>query len=167
MILILDFNILPYDEHINKTVTVLKDHKNHEINNYQEYYYIELPKFRKKRLNKEDKVSQWLTFIDSENKERMEEVMKENTLVKRANEEYEYLVGEEEERRLEWLRLKYHLEYNSAKRAGVEEGEQIGIKKGKIEERVNIAKTMLKKGMDIDTIAEVTYLSKADIKNLK
>jgi len=43
-----------------------------------------------------------------------------------------------------------------------EEAEKRGLKKGKIE----IAKEMLKKGLDISLISELTGLSENEIKNL-
>lgn len=162
VISILDYNFLPYKEYITETVTVIKEHKEYEINKYQKYYYIELPKFRKENLELGNKVSEWLTFIDGENKKRVIEVMKNNKLIEKANEEYEYLVGDERVRRLAELKEMTEFEMNSAKVAGFKDG----FENGKIEERINMAKAMLSEKVNINIISRVTNLSIEEIKKL-
>ena len=110
IISILNYNFLPYKEYINESMVVLKEHKEYELNKYQKYYYIELPKFRKEKIKEDDKVGEWLTFIDDENKEEVEKVMSKNVLVKKAHEEYEYLVGDERVRRLAELKERWEYE---------------------------------------------------------
>ncbi|TCO57788.1 helix-turn-helix domain-containing protein [Caldanaerobacter subterraneus] len=44
-------------------------------------------------------------------------------------------------------------------------GEMEGIKKGEKNKSIEIAKKLLKEGMNIDKIAEITELSKEEIKN--
>jgi predicted transposase/invertase (TIGR01784 family) len=62
---------------------------------------------------------------------------------------------------------KQELEHNTlmdnAKKRGLKEGIEQGIKQRNIE----IAKNMLKKKIDIDTISECTGLSKKEIEKLK
>ena len=155
VISILDYNFIPYEESITKAITVLEEHKEYEINKYQKYYYIELPKFRKENLEIGNKVSEWLTFIDGENRKRVEEVMGSNKLIKKADKEYKYLVGDERIRRLAELEERTRLEMSSARLAGYKEG----IEK--------VAKTMLSKGIGIEMISEITKLTKVEIDNLK
>ncbi len=50
--------------------------------------------------------------------------------------------------------------------AGLLKGEAIGLKKGAEKKAFDIAKTMLAKGMDCKTIAEITGLSEEKIKSL-
>ena len=52
------------------------------------------------------------------------------------------------------------------RRDGKKEGKIIGIEEGRKNEKVQIAKNMLKRGMDIETIAEITGLSEEKIKKL-
>lgn len=52
-------------------------------------------------------------------------------------------------------------------REGIREGLKQGIQEGIKEEKVNIAKNMLNKNMDISTIIEITGLSKEYILKLK
>lgn len=159
IISILDFDYFEFEEHITKGIIVAEKHREKIIDKYVTYYYIELPKFRRKKLDKEDKTSQWLTFIDSENEKRVMEVMEKNDKVKKANEELEYLSGDERVRRLAELRESGLREMAAAKR--------YGYNKGKEEEKIEIAKAMLKEGLDIKTIIKVTGLSKDEVENLK
>ena len=155
VISILDYNFIPYEESISKAITVLEEHKEYEINKYQKYYYIELPKFRKENLEIGNKVSEWLTCIDGEIRKRVEEVRGSNKLIKKADKEYKYLVGDERIRRLAELEERTRLEMSSARLAGYKEG----IEK--------VAKTMLSKGIGIEMISEITKLTKVEIDNLK
>ena len=70
--------------------------------------------------------------------------MEKNDKVKKANEELEYLSGDERVRRLAELRESGLREMAAAKR--------YGYNKGKEEEKIEIAKAMLKEGLDIKTI---------------
>ncbi|OJW50209.1 MAG: hypothetical protein BGO67_02465 [Alphaproteobacteria bacterium 41-28] len=49
---------------------------------------------------------------------------------------------------------------------GIEEGIEKGIKKGRRQERIEMIKAMLLKGIDLETVTEVTTLSKAEIQKL-
>ncbi|MEA3446316.1 MAG: hypothetical protein U9R19_16475, partial [Bacteroidota bacterium] len=56
--------------------------------------------------------------------------------------------------------------FATAKEDGLVEGEKIGMKKGKVDERYIIAKKMRDKGKPIDEIIEFTGLSKEEIEDL-
>jgi len=163
VIFIMNFNYFPFEEHINKTRTVLNNHIEYDISNDMVYYYIELPKFRKKECELKDITSQWLTFIDGENKKELEKVMKDNNLIKEANKELDILSGDEDVRRMAELRQKYVMEMASAKSDGYDEG----LAKGEENKAIDIAKKMLQKKMDVDVICEVTGLDKDIVENLK
>jgi len=163
VICILNYKLFNSKEYINKTVTVLENNKEYVVNEYLKYYYIELPKFRKESKDYEDITSQWLTFIDGENKKELEKVMKDNNLIKEANKELDILSGDEDVRRMAELRQKYVMEMASAKSDGYDEG----LAKGEENKAIDIAKKMLQKKMDVDVICEVTGLDKDIVENLK
>ena len=156
VIVILDYNIYPYEKYITETKTVVKENEKYEVVKKQKFYFIELPKYRKQKYNGNDKVSQWLAFIDGEDKERTKEAMIKNKEIKKAKEEYEYLTGEEEMQRIAELKEKWELDYNSlmhdSYEDGVEEGINRGIRKGKNENKIEIAKEMLKRKSNIKFI---------------
>jgi len=163
IIAIIDFILFPFEDYITESITVAKKHLDYEIMKKQKFYFIELPKFRKNPLNLKTKTNQWLTFIDGENKEGVVKAMKNNKVIKQADEELEYLTGDAEMIRLAELRekaLKDHNSfYNSAKREGIKEG----IEKNKI----FTAKAMLSKKIDLNLISEITSLTIEEINKLK
>ena len=63
VIALLGYNLLEVPEYINKTITVLEGHRNYEINNEIEYYYLELDKFRKSNPDMNKPINQWLAFM--------------------------------------------------------------------------------------------------------
>lgn len=154
VICILNYENFPYEEYINETEVVLKTHKEYVVNDYIKFYYIELPKFRRQKLDYEDETTQWLTFIDSENPEGMKEIMKKNEIVKKAQEELEYLQGDEAFKRKIELREKYERDMNSAKYCGKQEAMFYVVKKLKL------------KNIDIETIMEITGLTIDEIEKI-
>lgn len=105
----------------------------------------------------------------------MEFSMIENEYVKKAEEELEYLSGDAAERRLAERRLAELREkairdeaaaMAGATRHGIEHGIKHGREEGREVEKIQIAKKMLEKHIDIDTIIEVTGLTKEKIENL-
>lgn len=89
--------------------------------------------------------------------------MKKNKEIKRANDEYEYLTGDEEIQRIEELREKWIRDYNS----GMHDSYETGVEEGKTESKIEIAKTMLKEKFDVKVISKITKLSIEDIEKLK
>ena len=158
VICILDYNFFPFEEYINDTVMVLNKHRKFDVNENMKYYYIELPKFRKSNYNRESIINQWLTFIDSENSKELDEIMKKNNTIKKANDELEYLEGDEAFKRKVELREKYERDLASALYNREE--------KGKLESKKEIAKKMIQKGMSLKEIEELTGLTEEELKNI-
>ena len=70
LINILGYNMFKrYDEYIHKTAIVLDGHREEIVIDNIEWWFIELPKFRKMHKNINSKIDQWLLFIDDEEKE--------------------------------------------------------------------------------------------------
>lgn len=95
------------------------------------------------------------------NAERIKEAKEQLEKIRADRELVSILLAEDIRERDEATRL------NRAKREGLKEGEEIGLKKGeemgkeigKKENRIEIACNMLKKGMNINIIAEITGLT--------
>ena len=124
-----------------------------------ELHIIEIPK-AEKVLQKEkyNRIAQWLLFLDNPNTERVEEIMKENEEVKKAK-SILYVMSEDEKlQRLAELKEKWARDERSALRSAREEGIKEGTKE--------IAKKMKKKNIDVDSIVEITGLTKEKIENL-
>ena len=174
IISILDYNLINLPEYITKTVRVADKHREYEINNKVEFYYIELKKFRKENPDMKEPINQWLAFIDMEKGERLEMAKKENKEIEEAVEEYETLTGDALVRRLEEIRLMSELEEQSAletaknegKEEGKKEGMEQGIRQGQKQNKIETAKKLLKLKIPIEQIIEITELTKEEILNL-
>lgn len=163
MINILDYEMLGFDEYISETVTVLDKHREYEIIKGEKWYFIELPKFRKAHPDMNEKINQWLAFIDDYDKGVIEMAEKKNKMLEKARIEMNYLTGDEEVRRIAELREKWEMDWNSGIADAKEEGREEGIKENQIE----TAKKLIKLGMSMEEIKEVTNLSEEKIESLK
>ena len=97
--------------------------------------------------------------------------MEKNKEIKKANDEYEYLTGDEAERRLAFLREKAIRDEKSMAQGAREEGERTGEirgeKRGAKNSKKEIAKKMLAADMKVEQISELTGLSKQEIEKMK
>ena len=146
-----------------------RDYENIVLTDKLEIHYIQLTKFKEKCKRISSKLEQWLTFIKNENVEEIR--MIDNKLVQKAEDEFEYLTGDAETRRLAELREKAIRDeaagLKSARRKGIEEGIQQGIEKGIEKEKIATAKKMLAEKIDIELIMKITELTKEEIEKLK
>ena len=122
------------------------------------WYFIELPKFRKKNPNLNDKIDQWICFIDDSNKEAVKMAENKNKVLKKARKELDYLTGDAAVRRLAELRDKWEMDDYFIKKYAKKEGEKRGKKE--------IAKNLLKMGMEIPKVIEATGLDKEEIEKI-
>ena len=104
-------------------------------------------------------------------KEELRKLSKKDRMVKKYMEELErvnqnpelieYMTHEEDERKKNNTRMKL------AEEKGLANGLKKGLEKGQQEEKIEIAKKMLEKGMDLNTIFELTGLSISQLEDLK
>ena len=92
--------------------------------------------------------------------------MVDNKCVKKEEKELKYLSGDEEKRRLAELREKAIRDELAAIAQARDEGKSEGISLGIIQDKIEIAKKMLAKEMDIALIIELTGLTKEEIEKL-
>ena len=145
----------PYHEKIE----LRRKYKNILLTNKLEIHFIQLSKFLKEGQEEKDKkMWQWLTFICNKNRKEVERVMKENKEIEKANEELEYLTGDDAVRRIAFLREKAERDYISNMSGAREEG----AKKAKIE----IAKAMLAEGMEKEKIIKITGLTEEEMEEI-
>lgn len=171
---ILNFDIFkegPYHE----VATIRREYKNKLLTNDLEMHFIQIPKFKKEGSEKENKkLWQWLKFIDGQDEKGVKKAMEENKKVKEASDELEYLTGDEAVRRKAFLREKALKDYVTNMEGAREDGEKIGRKQGQKEgqkegrkqEKIEIAKKMLKEKMPKDVILKITELNEEEIEKL-
>ena len=159
MINILNYEMLGFEEYVSETAIVLEKHREYEVLKGIKWYFIELPKFRKSNPDMEEKLNQWLAFIDDYDKEMIKMAEKKNETIEKAKIEMNYLTGDAEVRRLAELREKWEMDYNS----GMAYAKEEGIK----QEKIKIAKEMIKKGMTNQEIHEITKIDEKEIEELR
>ena len=141
------------------------------LTNKLELYIIEIPKANR-ILEKEsnNKIAQWVSFIDNPNTERVEKIVKENKEVKKAREVLYGKSKDEELERLAFLKERTIMEENTMRENAKEEGMQEGIKEGeKRGERISkleIAKKMKEDKISIEQIQKFTGLPAEEIAQL-
>ena len=163
-----NFNVFNDEGPFHEIVRLRRDYKNQIFTDKIEMHYLQLPKFKQKCKRISNKLEEWLTFISFENMEELK--MIENEKVKKAEEELEYLSGDEAERRIAYLRETAEIDrkfaMTAARDQGREEGKAEGRSEGRAEEKIDVAKKMLEKNMDISLIIEITGLTKEEIEKL-
>lgn len=163
MINILDYEMLGFDEYISETAVVLDKHREYEVLKGIKWYFIELPKFRKQNPDMNEKINQWLAFIDDYDRRLVEMAEEKNETLKKARLQISYLTGDEEAKRMQWLEEKW--EMDRASEIWYERNE--ARKEAREEIRKEVAKEMKKKGIAIETICEVTKLTKGEIEKIE
>ena len=133
-----------------------------------EIHIIEIPKIN--RMLENGKLKKWILFLENPEGEETKRMAEKEKEIKEAIETLEDISSDEEKERIAELRQKYIMdrksEIRTAKEIGVKEGLKEGIKEGINKEKREIAKRMLQKGMPLESIAEITGLSKEIIEQL-
>ena len=131
-----------------------------ELTDALELYIIEIPKAREiLRKEPRDRLAQWIMFLNDPNESEVSKIMKNNKEIEEAMNELEKISKDKELRRVAELREKAIRDEKNGLRHAKEEG--------KIEGKIEIAKRMIEKDIDIDTICEVTGLIKEEVLKLK
>ena len=128
---------------------------------YIEFHYIELPKFKKRSPLKFTKLDQWMCIF-TQNKEGIMLAEKENKEIKRAINTLDFLSKDPKER--ERHNSLVMAEYNRlvSQQNFFEDGKD----EGKKEEKIQIAKKLLKMNIQISQIIEATELTEEEIEKI-
>ena len=141
------------------------------------FYNIYLPNIRKKCYNKKNKLSaleRYLLVMIDENKvakkyAKGDRIMKEFISEANMASEDNYVLGAYDKEMHE--RMKNNSIIKNAVERGVKEGIEKAVEKAKeetiLEEKIEIARIMLKKGIDDNTICECTGLSSHQLEDLR
>ena len=162
MINILDYELLEFKEYISDTVTVINKHREYETIKNQKFYYIELPKFRRAKIDINDKLNQWIALIDDD-KEMVEMAITKNKTIKEAKEEVDKLTADPSLRGILKLRDKWERDYYNDIGCAKDEGRE----EGREEEKQETAIAMFKLEMDMNNIMKVTKLTKKELEKIK
>ena len=125
------------------------------------------------------KLKKWILFLENPEGEETKRMAEKEKEIKEALETLEDISSDEEKERIAELRQKYIMdrksEIRTAKEIGVKEGLEEGIKmgieegmeKGSKNEKIEIAKKMLKENIKVEVIERITGLTKTEIDKIK
>ena len=156
---ITDYNVFE-EGPFHEKAKLKRDFENKVLTDKFQFHYIQLPKFKEKCKRISSKLDEWLTFIKNENLEEIH--MIDNKHIKKAEEELEYLTGDEEAKRLAFLREKAIRDEMAAMAKARREGRE----EGKKELQKQTVKKMLAKSIDINLILEITELTKEELEKI-
>ena len=139
-----------------------------------EFNIIEVPKMYKEKQARDEKLIEWLKFLENPESKEVQGYMKKNENMKEAREKLDKMSKDEKVRRMAELRQKALMDEREAEYTGYINGLEDGIKQGMkqgLEQGIGqgyreIAKKMKGKGKDINEIIELTGLSKEEIEKL-
>ena len=123
--------------------------------------YLELNKYIVSDENIKYKLSKWVDFLKDPinlNKDTVEDKD-----IDKARKTLEYISTSKEERIIIEKIIEGRNDFYSAKNTAREEGKEEGLK----EKSIEIAKNMLKKGLDVNLISELSGLTIEEINKLK
>ena len=170
VIFILNYTLFEYDEALQESYITLKSHIEKELTDLHKYYFIELPKVQKLSEIGSKRLKMWIAFLNQD-KEMLLNMAKGDKIIKKAEEELEYLSGDAKLRRIAELKEKALRDEATmiivGMREGLEKGIEKGLEKGRKQTQYDIAKNMLSENVDIDTIIRFTGLSEEEITSLK
>ena len=155
---------------------ILKELKHNKIlTDHCQFHFLELPKFNyDKQLNKD--LNSWYKFFIGG--ERMSNLIKENTIFDEVDKKCKSFISEnplldaykikeaEEYFQRETLHRELEKGIEQGIEKGIEQGREQGREEGKKYSTLIIAKAMKDKGMDTNTIMELTGLNEEEIKKL-
>jgi predicted transposase/invertase (TIGR01784 family) len=163
---ILDFEYLPLERY-HSTYHLREDHTYHQMTDVLEIHFIELPKLFKENANLDDLLVDWMLFLKGIGNELMEEIVMKVPEIRKAMTVLDILSQDQEARILYEMREKALHDEASMLSGAREEGIKEGIKEGERKKAVEFAKKLLQKGMDIDSVAELTDLPIEEIRVLQ
>ena len=118
-----------------------------------------IKEYKEDNKNKENRLLQWMMFLNDPECVEVNEIMKENKEIKEAEVTLRKLSEDEENKRIAELREKHILDTQDIYETGLEEGEKT--------EKRKIAKKLLDKNMPIEQIIEITELTKEEISKIQ
>ena len=156
---ILNFEMFENKNYISRHLILNKETLKQDLEDF-EFTFIELPKFNKKLSELETILDKWIYFLkEADNLEMIPKEFKDkNEFLEAFEIATQYKWDKKELEIYEYVALKEFDEKNALKTA-----EKKGVEKATIE----IAKNLLKAGVDIDTIQTSTNLTKEEILQLK
>jgi predicted transposase/invertase (TIGR01784 family) len=163
-IVVTSFNLIENTDQYHTVFRMMEQNQHFSFNDLTEIQVLDMTKIPQ---NENDELTNWLRFIRAKKKEEFEMAAQASPVIQEA---YAYLVelSADEKIRLiaeEELKLQRdeYARMTGSKREGRIEGEAIGLAKGKVEGRAEVARNLARLGMDVETISKATGLDPIQI----
>ena len=132
-----------------------------------ELHFLEVPKFKKKPINKMTRIERWLAYFSNKlNNTEMEELIMSDAAIKNAVNDTGIFMQDIEERLKYINRQMAIMDYNTDMSVSREEGREEGRTAGREEMANNIALAMLRDDKPIEEIIKYTGLARERIQEL-
>ena len=170
---IAEFVMFPKKKQWKSEYVILdKDSYEHDLKDFS-FTFLELSKFQKSIDELSTISDKWMYFFknaEETTESDLEKLVGKDMIIERAYDELDRFHWNEEELLTYDQAEKYEGAYIASMAQkydeGLEKGREEGLEKGKRERELEIAKSLLLQGVDIDIIASTTQLSQQDIKKL-
>ena len=172
---ILNFKLFHNDGRYWRKCHIADDETHEKMTNLLEIQFLELDKLKK--FKKESPITFWIEFFKDPYSEKCAELYKFVPELQEAKEVFEAAKADPKKRRLMKEREDAVRNYAAAMSQAREEGREEERAKAEVEkkelaekayrEKIESAKKMLSKGLDLSDIAEISGLSIEEIKSLK
>lgn len=163
VVLITDFEINGLENlKMHSTWTIMdKETRKVILTEKMELHIIEMSKMKNEN-GENEKLLDWIEFIQNPESERVRIRMGENRNLKEAKRKLEKMSENERMQRIAELRDKAIRDEKALYSAGLEKG----FEKGREKEQIEIVKKLAKRKMTVEDIEEITGLTKDDIKEI-
>ncbi|MHA6483305.1 Rpn family recombination-promoting nuclease/putative transposase [Paenibacillus sp. strain BS8-2] len=154
---IIDFTILP-NERYHNVFHLREDRNGISLTDDLEIHFLELSKLDYEHASASEGLLNWLLFLKSDNTEYREVLKMQEPALGKAMTVLEFLSQDVEARRLYEMRQKALHDEASLMEGAREEGERKG--------KLKVASNMLAKGMDLESVSELTGIPIEELKNV-
>ena len=165
---IVDFKCTPLKK-LYSSYHITEDKTGYRLTDILEVHFLETPKLFEDdiEIDQNDRVVQWMEFLDAKSKGAIEMLAEKNRDIKKAYDLLQIISKDEKARMLyeaEQAKISDQLtRIKSAEKKGKEEGIKEGIKEGII----RIAEKMIKRGDSVEEIIDMTELSKEQVVEIR
>jgi predicted transposase/invertase (TIGR01784 family) len=166
-ILITDFVVVTDSKAYHNCFRLYDEKSGARFKNSIEIHILELPKMHEADGTQ---LGNWLRFLSAKTEEEFMAVAQTSPVINEAWGMIKVLSGDERARALADAREKARMDLDSwlgdARYEGRQEGLQAGEQKGRQEEKLGLARNLLREKMPVETIVRLTGLSFEDVKQL-
>ena len=144
-------------------------YSNEELTNVAEIHFIEIPKLEE-GSDEKDMLVAWIEFLKNPESEKVRSLEMSVEEIREAKDELIKMSNDDTQRELYEMRAKTLRDkisaLNEAERKGIKKGREEGRKEGEQNKAIEIAKSLIKLGLDKESIAKSTGLDLCEVEKL-